>query len=313
MRRFLAALVLLALIGGVAAWAGSTTISKATNGQLHNCPQANKWSIATWDGADGTSTEQAMAACGEGSIDMLYWLDPDSQGWKRYISGRPEVSNLNSLDDHQGVLALGSATGPSASPSLTPTVSATPTPIAGPLHSFSGHGQEATSPFHLDEGLVIVRLSHTGSSNFIVHLLDSHGDTVEWLVNEIGQFDGSTAFGTETAGNYVLDIAADGSWTVDIEAPRPTSAPSAPQTFSGSGPAATPFFYLEDTLTTFEMTHNGDSNFIVHLLDSDGDTVAWLVNEIGSFDGSTATGLPASGIYLLDVEADGNWTVRVEQ
>jgi hypothetical protein len=110
---------------------------------MHNCPQAGKWSIATWDGADGTSTEQAMATCGEGSISLLYWLDPDSQGWKRYISGRPEVSNLNSLNNHQGVLALGSVVGPSVSP--TPTA-----PTTGDVTFVSSNAFTTTSSLLID-------------------------------------------------------------------------------------------------------------------------------------------------------------------
>jgi DNA-binding beta-propeller fold protein YncE len=119
----------LALGGGVSAsWAeAETPLRAAANGML-GCPQPGKWAISVWDGADGTSTEQAVATCGEGSVNMLYWLDPDSQGWKRYVSGRPEVSNLNSLNRHQGALALGSVTGPT--PTLTPTATSTPTPTA---------------------------------------------------------------------------------------------------------------------------------------------------------------------------------------
>jgi len=122
--------VALGLVLATLGWASGLSSSQAQDDTMHNCPQAGKWSIATWDGANGTSTEQAMATCGEDSINLLYWLDPDSQGWKRYISGRPEVSNLNSLNNHQGVLALGSVAGPSVSP--TPTgLSPSPTPTAG--------------------------------------------------------------------------------------------------------------------------------------------------------------------------------------
>ncbi len=95
----------------------------AANGML-GCPQPGKWAISVWDGADGTSVEQAAATCGESSINMLYWLDPDSQGWKRYVSGRPEVSNLNSVDNHQGVLALGSTKEVTPTPTPTPTATA---------------------------------------------------------------------------------------------------------------------------------------------------------------------------------------------
>ena len=95
---------------------------------------------------------------------------------------------------------------------MTPMVSATdPAPI-----SFSGVGQEASQKFTLDEGLSIFAMKHSGSSNFIVWLLDSNGNNVDLLVNEVGAFDGSKATGIKYSGIYCLNIAADGNWKIDV-------------------------------------------------------------------------------------------------
>ena len=45
------------------------------------------------------------------------------------------------------------------------------------------------------------------------------------------------------------------------------------------------------------------------LLDGDGDTVEYLANEIGSFEGSSAIKIDKSAAYLLDVDADGSWSI----
>ena len=58
-----------------------------------------------------------------------------------------------------------------------------------------------------------------------------------------------------------------------------------------------------------EFEHGGSSNFIVMLLDGDGDTVEYLANEIGSFEGSSAIKIDKSAAYLLDVDADGSWSI----
>jgi len=81
---------------------------------------------------------------------------------------------------------------------------------------------------------------------------------------------------------------------------------------SGSGQTATEPFELEAGLSVFRMTHQGNRNFIVWLLDSNGRRVDLLVNEIGSSSGSKAIRIARSGTYLLQVEADGPWTVQVE-
>ena len=61
------------------------------------------------------------------------------------------------------------------------------------------------------------------------------------------------------------------------------------------------------------MTHDGRSNFIVVLFDDQGKRFSSLVSEIGPFDGSTAVGIDRSAVYILDVNADGNWTINIEQ
>lgn len=63
-------------------------------------------------------------------------------------------------------------------------------------------------------------MNHTGSSNFAIWLIDSNGDKVELLVNEIGVFDGSKAVGIALTGDYLLDVTASSNWSVNITQPR---------------------------------------------------------------------------------------------
>jgi len=93
----------------------------------------------------------------------------------------------------------------------SPVVTA-PTPL--PTQTLSGVGKQATQMITLQEGLYVFRFTHSGSSNFIVHLLDSEGRRVESLVNVIGVFSGSKATRISAPGQYILDIDADGTWTI---------------------------------------------------------------------------------------------------
>jgi len=110
---------------GLVAWGLAARPSGAQPGSMHNCPLAGKWSIAVWEGESGTAAGDALATCGAGAVDAAYSLDPQTGSWSRWFAGKPDVSNLPPLNDMQGVLALGSATGPAA----TPTPTATPTPV----------------------------------------------------------------------------------------------------------------------------------------------------------------------------------------
>jgi hypothetical protein len=93
-----------------------------------------------------------------------------------------------------------------------------------------------------------------------------------------------------------------------VEEPKPI-------TFSGSGPQATRLFQLEPGLTVIRMTHQGNANFIVDLLNENGNSVApmGVANVIGPFQGSTPVQIPRGGQHLLDVQADGQWQIVVEQ
>jgi hypothetical protein len=99
---------------------------------MHNCPPAGNWSIAVWNGADGTAASDALATCGADSVAAAYSLDPPSGAWSRWFAGKPDVSNLPPLNDVQGLLALGSTTGPvpTPTPAATPVVTTTATPTA---------------------------------------------------------------------------------------------------------------------------------------------------------------------------------------
>lgn len=175
--------------------------------------------------------------------------------------------------------------------------------------TLSGRGQKASDKFNLPQELVRFEMTHDGTSNFAIWLLDSQGNKKELLVNEIGKFQGSKAVGIKESGDYLLDINADGNWNIKIESVPVMS--STPSTLSGRGQKATNLFYLNQGLAKFDMTHDGKSNFAIWLLDNQGNKKELLVNEIGKFQGSKAVGIKESGNYLLDIDADGNWNINI--
>jgi hypothetical protein len=124
--------VLLLIVGAMLAlglvalvWTVGAGSSEAQQGAMQNCPQPGKWAISVWSGDDAVDTGQALATCAAG-VDAAYYIDPQTQAWQRWFAGRPEVTNLNTLDDVQGVVALGSMG--AAPPTATPTPTSTPTP-----------------------------------------------------------------------------------------------------------------------------------------------------------------------------------------
>ena len=189
-----------------------------------------------------------------------------------------------------------------------------PVPEPRPI-TLSGAGPEATRPFQLEDGLTVIEMSHQGDANFIVDLLDENGNSVApmGVANVIGPFRGSMAVQIQRGGQYLLDVQNAGRWQIIVKQPRAASAPQK-TSFSGNSAQATQLFELSGGPHRVEMTHQGDSNFIVDLLDENGASVVamGLANEIGPFEGSRAVQVPDDGIYLFSVQANGPWTIRID-
>jgi hypothetical protein len=83
-----------------------------------------------------------------------------------------------------------------------------------------------------------------------------------------------------------------------------------PTTASGRGHSIAGPYQGTGAGVRFELRHRGQANFIVDVLDVDGQELGNLSNEIGSFQGSQIGEVP-EGVFWLRVQADGSWTVRM--
>jgi hypothetical protein len=82
----------------------------------------------------------------------------------------------------------------------------------------------------------------------------------------------------------------------------------------GRGPQLTQAVPLSAGLAVVAMTHEGQRNFVVELVEvASGRTVELLANVIGGYQGSQALGLRDGGDFALNIQADGAWTVQVRQ
>lgn len=173
--------------------------------------------------------------------------------------------------------------------------------------SLSGSGDTATEMIELEAGFAVFEGSYSGSGNFIVQLMDENGNNVELLVNEIGSYNGKTFAIINTDGNYYLNVTASSSWNFSIYQSAPPNMVDAPTELSGRGDDVV-FVNAESGNYKFTSTHQGSSNFIVRL-----NGTGLLVNEIGNYSGSTRQQLSTSGVYVFVVNADGNWSIKIEE
>lgn len=184
-------------------------------------------------------------------------------------------------------------------------------PEAAPV-KLAGHGDSVSAKFTLQAGLSTWTVTHDGSSNFQINLVDQDGNDSGMQVNEIGRFRGTVLVRVAKSGEYLLNVKAEGNWAVTIRQPRPTSGEAKPISRTGQRPDVPVFVTLPKGLTVFRAKHDGDGIFRVKLFDRDGKLVDQLFGRIGRYEGSRAFRVEQEGIYAVGVSANGNWSLKIE-
>lgn len=209
-------------------------------------------------------------------------------------------------------VADGGTDAPTATPTVEPTPTATSTSAPAPdgeSYAFSGSGNDVTDSFTTGGGLVVLDFEHDGSSNFQVQAVNSAGDQ-EYLVNEIGAYDGQVALYLPN-DEWRLDITADGSWSADVTQPRfnQQDIKSLPAEADGEHAAwFGPFQFDGSTEVTF--TIEGDSQAAVWLANHEGEKIDLLHNEIGPYEGTAL--VTDSGVGLIIVDTDSaDWRIEI--
>lgn len=149
----------------------------------------------------------------------------------------------------------------------------------------------------------IVTATHDGSSNFALSVLDAtNSPTGDLLVNTIGAYTGTTAWGINALGDGIrVQVTADGNWTLTIS-PMGAAPALAP---AGSGDAV---FLYDSGAAALTATHDGTSNFVVIEETAELFSIGLLVNEIGAYSGTVPL---SAGPSVLTVTADGGWTLTL--
>ena len=117
-----------------------------------------------------------------------------------------------------------------------------------------------------------------------------------------------------TPGSTPNPTAAPTSTPTPTMTPTPTPAPTV---FTGTGDKVLNT-NLEAGNYVFKMQHTGESNFIVWLHDHD-DGRDLLVNEIGAYSGEKLVKVGdgifelAPGAIIIEVTADGDWTIEISR
>lgn len=165
----------------------------------------------------------------------------------------------------------------------------------------TGSGDAVTKAVTLKEGFLITKAKHEGESNFIVTLYTSDGEYEGLIANEIGDYNSKQGV-MIPAGNYVFEVQADGEWSLELSQHVPVEDVLKQGSAKGFGNDVV-FMELAKGTYTVTSSHDGKSNFIIWANES-----MLLANEIGQYSGSNIQKVSESGLYMMNINADGNWT-----
>jgi hypothetical protein len=193
----------------------------------------------------------------------------------------------------------------------TETATSTPTPTSqrGFSETFSGSGKSTVEGLELAPGPITAAFSVDSEAYHTFELLTLEGESYEdvRLVSGLFSGEGRQVATVSAGGEHNLNADTEAEWEITIEQPTTPQPESLPIDASGSGmDYVGPFAF--DGPTTFQGTHDGESNFIVRAVPVDpSETGSSVFNETEQFDGETTARV--EGAAYLNVEADGDWTL----
>jgi hypothetical protein len=134
--------------------------------------------------------------------------------------------------------------------------------------------------------------------------VDGAGQQTDLLVNTIGNYSGTVLF-DESAGSHTdaFEVEADGAWTITIRPVTEAFRWDGSEVLTGSGDDVAILEPPSSGLQSTTLTHSGSGNFAIWAY---GPSTDLLVNEIGNYSGEV---LLADGTFLLEITADGAWTI----
>ncbi len=226
-------------------------------------------------------------------------LAPDSE----------ETAQSDGTSEPSPTAAATSEATPEETAEGTPTTEPTPSPEPTPAFAtieLSGTG-DAVPQFEIPEdAAAIATATHTGSANFVVTTISEAGDQNDLLVNTIGNYTGTVLFDEQDGQHSVaFEVTADGAWTISIQPVTEARAWDGRAELTGTGDDVVQIDPAVSGLATANVSHDGAANFVV-IAYGGGLGQELLVNEIGAYEGEVLIG---DGAFLLEVTADGNWTV----
>ena len=171
---------------------------------------------------------------------------------------------------------------------------------------YSGSGDQIVD-LKLTKKTSIVTFTHQGTSNFAVWAKDKNAENIDLLVNEVGNYSGTTLVYPSGKSLKYLEITADGTWTADFKSL--TSARKwSKKIIEGTGDDVIQLSKSLASSTKLKINFSGNGNFAVWTFDKNGKRLDLKVNEVGNYVGTKFLGKSVK--YIQINAAEGTWNIQ---
>jgi hypothetical protein len=194
----------------------------------------------------------------------------------------------------------------------TPNQTATEGPKTLSSHQFEGTGDGSTDSFEVLGALVTLAVEHTGDGQFRLTAVSSNEETERSFIDHSGAFQGELPVPLE-AGEWHLQIVADGEWRVSVAERQFTEADLQPLPIEGGGDGQYadwfgPIAFEGTTEISFQITD--ESTARVWLANDTGVQVEQLHSTTGPYEETVEATQEGYGIIVVGGSSP-NWSITI--
>ena len=177
--------------------------------------------------------------------------------------------------------------------------------ISQPASANTGNGDSVVETKSIKKP-VLVQMSHSGTSNFVVWAKDRNASNIDLLANEIGNYFGTVLLELSPREQLkYFEVGADGAWSIETKGLK--KAPNwKGKTYAGSGDQVIELKRVLKANTRLTLSHSGDGNFIIWTYDRKGKRLDLKANEIGTYSGTKFLG---PSVRYISIQSNGDWSI----
>jgi hypothetical protein len=172
--------------------------------------------------------------------------------------------------------------------------------------AYSGSGDQIVD-LKLTNKTLILKLTHQGSSNFAVWAKDKNAENIDLLVNEVGNYSGTTLVYPNRKTLKYLEVTADGSWSAEV-VPLSSARKWSKKLIEGTGDDVIQLSKTLPSSTKIKFNFVGNGNFAVWTFDKNGKRLDLKANEVGNYSGTKFLGKSVK--YIEIIAAEGTWSLQ---